>query len=121
MLGSPKSLLVIVLFSVYVLLTCLSPAMSADIYCPDSGGTASVTINGVIFPVPPEWTIQSVTLDIGTSGNYFKIVVAQRFTKSDVPDRHATVLVGANNVVQFIYLYLNQSISDPRNCIRPSP
>jgi hypothetical protein len=121
MLGNPKNLRVMLLSSVYALLTSFSPAMSADVYCPDGTGTPSVTINGTIFSVSPEWTIQSVTLDIGTSGNYFKIVIAQRFTKSDVPDRHATVLIGANNIVQLSYLYLNQSISDPRNCIRPSP
>ena len=119
--GNLESLRVMVLSSVYALLTSFSPAMSADIYCPDGTGTPSVTINGAIFPVSPEWTIQSVTLDIGTSGNYFKIIITQHFTKSDVPDRHATVLTGANNVVQFSYLYLNQAISDPRNCIRLSP
>jgi|SRR5271163_1366260 len=122
MLGNPKCLLVMVLSSVYAIFTSFGPALSADIYCPDDAGTASITINGVIFPVPPEWPIQSVTLDIGTSANYFKIVVIQRFTKSSVPNRHTAFLIGANNnVVQLSYLYWNQSISDPRNCIPPAP
>ena len=119
--GNLESLRVMVLSSVYALLTSFSHAMSADIYCPDGTGTPSVTINGAIFPVSPEWMIQSVTLEIGTSGNYFKIIISQRLTKSDVPDRLATVLTGANNVVQFSSLYLNQAISDPRSCIRLSP
>jgi hypothetical protein len=109
-----------VLSSVYALFTFISPAMSADIYCPDGAGTPSVTINGAIFPVPPEWTIQSVTIDIGASANYFKMVVVQRFTKGDVPNRHTAFLIGANNVVQLSYLYLNQSINYPRNCTLPS-
>ena len=125
MLRNPKSLPVIMLSSVYALFASLRLALSADIYCPDGAGTVSITINGVIFPVPPEWPIQSVTLDTGTSGtpaNYFKIFVIQRSTKSNVPDRHTAFLIGANNnVVQLSHLYWNQSISDPRNCIPPAP
>jgi hypothetical protein len=125
MLRNPKSLAVVVLSSVYALFMSFRPALSADIYCPDGAGTVSITINGVVFPVPPEWPIQSVMLDTGTSGasaNYYKIFVIQRFTKSGVPDRHTTLLIGAsNNVVQFSHLYWNQSISDPRNCLPPAP
>jgi hypothetical protein len=125
MLRNPKSLRLVMLSSVYALVTSFTPALSADIYCPDGAGTVTITVNGVIFPVPPEWPIQSVTLDTGTSGasaNYFKIFVIQRFTKSGVPDRHTTFLIGAsNNVVQLSHLYWNQSISDPRNCLPPAP
>jgi len=124
-LRTPKSLPVMVLSSVYTLFTSFMPALSADIYCPDGAGTVSITINGTTFPVPPEWPIQSVTLDTGTSGtpaNYFKIFVIQRSTKSNVPDRHMAFLIGANNnVVQLSHLYWNQSISDPRNCLPPAP
>jgi hypothetical protein len=113
------------LSSVYALLNTFTPALSADIYCPDGAGTVSITINGVVFPVPPEWPIQSVTLDNGTSAasaNYFKIFVIQRSTKINIPDRHTAFLIGANNcVVQLSHLYWNQSISDPRNCLPPAP
>jgi hypothetical protein len=125
MLRNPINLPLVVLSSVYALFTSLRPALSADIYCPDGAGTVSITINGVVVPVPPEWPIQSVTLDTGTSGapaNYFKIFVIQRSTKSNVPDRHTAFLVGvSNNVVQLSHLYWNQSISDPRNCLPPAP
>jgi hypothetical protein len=123
MLGNPKSLPVVVLSSLYALFTSFSPALSADIYCPEGGGTASVTINGTVFPAPPtdptkisEWPIQSVTLDVGTSINNFEIIVIQRFTGTGVPDRHTTFLIGTNNVAQLSNLISNKSISHPSNC-----
>ena len=125
MLINSKSLGLMILSSVYALFTSFTPALSADIYCPDGAGTVSITINGAVFPVPPEWPIQSVTLDTGTSGasaNFFKLFFIQRFTKSNVPDRHTALLIGANNnSVQLSHLYWNQSISDPRNCLPPAP
>jgi hypothetical protein len=125
MLRNPKSLPIMVLSSVYALFASFRPALSADVYCPDGAGTVSITINGAVFPVPPEWPIQSVTLDTGTSGaaaNFFKIFVIQRFTKNNVPDRHTALLIGVNNnVVQLSHLYWSQSISDPRNCLPPAP
>ena len=125
MLRNPKSLPAMVLSSVYALLASFRPALSADVYCPDGAGAVSITINGAVFPVPPEWPIQSVTLDTGASGasaNFFKLFVIQRFTKSNVPDRHTALLIGVNNnVVQLSHLYWNQSISDPRNCLPPAP
>jgi hypothetical protein len=125
MLRNPKSLPVMILSSVYALFASFRPALSADVYCPDGAGAVSITINGVIFPVPPEWPIQSVTLDTGASGspaNYFKMFVVQRSTKSNVSDRHTAFIIGANNnVVQLSHLYWNQSVSDPRNCLPPAP
>ena len=45
MLRNPKNLRVMVLSSIYALFTSFTPALAADIYCPDGAGTVSITIN----------------------------------------------------------------------------